>query len=201
MRKGLGSLIMAGIVFGFASTASALTGAALQYDVKIKKMEMYNSTTSQWVTVYDGLSPSLDIAEGASGNTVGSFLSGLTVSDGVYTKGRITPAPSFTIKGSPGGYHTTGTTTVVGGRTVCEASDLIAAPLPCTATVLDSDVEPDPAGGTFPGSGITVTDGAPSSTVEVLFGVDQALVYVVTGPNAAIVYPDVPDVEVRIGNI
>ncbi len=187
----IGLLVISPAVF-----AATFTGAADIYEVKIAKIELYNSTTSAWTTIYDGLTGAIDIAAGISGEAAGEFVSGLVIPDGVYTKAKVTPGTSFVVEGTIGAVHTTSTTFDTGdGRTISVASNL-GSPQECPVTILASDaatigaVEQD-----FSGTPITVQGGTADKTIRVLFDVSNALTY---DDVAGVIYPNPPVVSVTI---
>ncbi len=192
-------LFLVGVAF-FSNTAlAATTGAANEYEVKIKKLELYNSSTGSWVTAFEGLTGSLDIASVAGANQfVGSFISGLTVADGIYTKSKVTPATAFTISGTISGKHTTATTADDGnGRTVSVAS-AVGSETACNVTILDSDVNTVGANiQDFSATPVTVVDGTADHRIRVYFDVSAALT--LDGPpGGEFIYPNPPTVTVSI---
>lgn len=185
------------ILFNFAYLLAAST--TNKYQVYITQLELYNSDTGQWVSVYSGSSVTLDIASQAgSGVLIGNFLSGLTVPDGNYTKAKATPSTTFIIKGSvddaPGGpYYTTGTTASSGGRTVCVTSTTAADKADCTTVMLSTDVTPPAEGVTFTGGTLTVTNGNPNKRVRVYFDLSNALTW-----DGTYIYPGPPIITIEL---
>lgn len=67
------------------------------YNVTLNKVEIYNSTTNQWVTVAN--TPlTFNIASADAGAVVGNYISGVTPPDGTYTQLRWTVSNQFGIK-------------------------------------------------------------------------------------------------------
>jgi hypothetical protein len=130
---------------------------------------------------------------------VGNFLSGITIADGVYTKCKVTPHPSFVIKGTVSGYHTTASTQDDGsGRTCSVASNTAPAAVSCTVTILDSDVEGVGAQTQdFSSTPITVTGGTPNHKVRVYFDVSACL-ELAGPPGNEVIYPNPPTVTIAI---
>lgn len=69
----------------------------MQYLITIKKFEMYNSSTGQWITVSNG-PYTFDIASVSAGASAGSLVSGAKLTHGIYSKARVTIASLFRIK-------------------------------------------------------------------------------------------------------
>jgi len=84
------------INYSFAKTANATPD---EYIVTINKVELYNSTTSTWVTVASG-DLTFDIASVNAGEVAGSYVSGAAIPEGVYTQERTTVSRTFYIKAS-----------------------------------------------------------------------------------------------------
>ncbi len=182
----------------FAVILNGTLGAATKYEVRLEKFELYNSITGTWITAYEGLSSILDIASGTSGEAVGDFLSGVTVPDGVYTKAKVTPAPSFTISGTIAGYHTTSDTIDDGsGRTASVASNT-GTEEDCAVQILESDVEGvGVVVQDFSATPITVTDGVADHKIRVYFDVSTTLD--LTGPPGfEFIFPMPPTVTIEI---
>jgi len=204
MKQNIVKLVLViSCVLLFSPLCFAVTGAATKYEVKIAKLELYNSGTAQYVTVYTGTSSALDIASGTSGQSVGSFLSGLSVPDGTYTKCKVTPATTFTISGIVGAYHTTAAThdDDGGGRTLSLASN-VGSEAACDVVVLASDIADVGTQENVFNTPITVTNGNPDHKVRVYFNVNSALV--LTGPRgdgSFTIGPNSPSVTVSIENL
>lgn len=174
-------------------------GAATKYEVKLQKFQLYNSTTGQWVTAFEGTSSVLDIASGTSGQAVGDFLSGLSVPDGVYTKAKATPTPSFVIKGTIAGYHTTSVAIDDGsGRTSSVASNIGEAE-DCSVQILQSDVD---STGTvshdFSATPLTVSGGVADHKIRIYFDVSTTLTLEDGPPGTKFIYPEPPTVTIVV---
>ena len=143
-------------------------GAADYYAVTITKFELYNGTS--WVTVFEGTSSELDIASVSSGASAGNFFSGLAVPDGTYTQVRVTPSPTFKIRGTDGaGNYTTATNGSGGGSTLTTDINQKAT---CTITLT---VAPSAGTQDFTATPITVADGVANHKVRVNFDVSAAV--------------------------
>jgi len=198
----LRNIILVIFVLFFTSLGFAATNTE-KYAVRLVKLELYNNNTAGWVTVFNGgeASPSseLDIAAAAgSGQTVGTFFSGLAIPDGSYTKARATPSTSFVIRGQVNVGGTDYKTTSVqvddgGGRTVSTASAIIASAQDCTVTVLAADMDQSASAGiTFTGGPVTVTNGTADKKVKVFFNMSNCLT--TNAPLNTVVYPGPPTV-------
>lgn len=157
-------LVLISLVFVFISTSAVLAanGPASVYKVTLTKFELWNGTG--WITAFSGTSVTLDIASASDTSTsVGSFLSGLIVPDGIYTKVKVTPSGTFTISGRDSDYNYT-TATVGPGNIGSTPTNNAALQAECTMTVNIADPEEMP----LP-TPIVVKDGAPDHRVRVKF--------------------------------
>ena len=69
-----------------------------QYSMTINKIEIYNSTTAEWITIAS-TPKTVDIASKSAGTAIGSMTnSDVTLTFGTYTKTRATVSDTFTIK-------------------------------------------------------------------------------------------------------
>ena len=145
-------------------------GAADYYAVTITKFELYNGTS--WVTVFEGTSSELDIASVSSGASAGNFFSGIAVPDGTYTQVRVTPSPTFKIRGRDSlNNYTTATNGSGGGSTLTTDINLKAT---CTITLTGGNV-PTAQTQDFSATPITVADGVANHKVRVNFDVSAAV--------------------------
>lgn len=155
-------------LFVFTLPLFAAPGPADYYAVTITKLELYNGTS--WVTVFEGASSELDIASVSSGASAGNFLSGIVVPDGTYTQARVTPSPTFKIRGRDSlNNYTTATNGSGGGSTLTTDINLKAT---CTITLT---VAPSAGTQDFSATPITVTDGVANHKVRVNFDVSAAV--------------------------
>jgi len=169
-------------IFLISSSFVFAVGPASVYKVTITKMELHNGT--EWVTVFDGSSTTIDIAAGSSGAAAGNFLSEISVPDGTYTMVRTTVSRTFTIKGNDGGApirYTLSTTNMNG----CDASVDSADEAECTIMV-PMAIPPDTTTFSTP---ISVTNGVFSHKIRVSFNVSTAI----DTYNGAGIYPRTPD--------
>ncbi len=69
-----------------------------KYEMTINKIEIYNSTTDEWITI-SSTAKTIDIAPADAGATIGSMVNDdVTLSFGSYTKVRATVSDTFIIK-------------------------------------------------------------------------------------------------------
>lgn len=145
-------------LFVFTLPLFAAPGPADYYGVTINKLELYNGTS--WITVFEGASSELDIASVSSGASAGNFFSG-TVPDGTYTQVRVTPSPTFKIRGRDSlNNYTTATNGSGGGSTLTTDINQKAT---CTITLT---VAPSAGTQDFTATPITVTDGVEEKKEE-----------------------------------
>ncbi|MDI6744681.1 MAG: hypothetical protein QMD07_04815 [Thermodesulfovibrionales bacterium] len=72
--------------------------ASMVYNVTVNKVEVYNSTTGQWVSV-TSTPTTFNIASAAAANTVvGNMISGVTLPNGTYTRLKWEVSNTFGIK-------------------------------------------------------------------------------------------------------
>lgn len=168
------------------------TGPAAVYKVRVAKLELWNGT--QWVTAFDGTSDTLDIAAVGAGQSAGNFMSGLMVPDGTYTQMRVTPHPSFIIRGNdvtPTRY-TLGTN---GVNTGCNYTVTASLAAECTVTLTGVNVPPTSAAQDFSATPIVVKDGVPDRKVRVSFDVSNAISY---NGGADEIFPAAPTVTMSV---
>ena len=74
------------ILFSLSYSVYGATGYGTPeiYRITISKVELYNSTTSSWVTVGEG-ELTFNIASVNAGEIVGSYVSSKSIPEGVYT--------------------------------------------------------------------------------------------------------------------
>ncbi len=88
------------------------------YRVTVNKVELYNSSTDQWVTIAEG-DMTFDIASVNAGDVVGGYASGVSIPAGTYTKIRITVSRHMWIKAQ----------VTVGGTTYYTSSNQVTVDL------------------------------------------------------------------------
>lgn len=194
-------IVVIAITLFFNSVVFAVS-TTNKYEVRLTKFELYNSDTAQWVTIFEGsLSSPLDIASVSSNQLVGSFLSGLTVPDGTYSRARATPSTTFLIRGNVTSgattYYTTAGTVTVAGRTASRATLTAASVANCTTVVLASDINVG-QGQAFTGGSLTVTNGIPSHKVRVSFDLSDALTVDTSDPANPVIFPGGPTITLTL---
>lgn len=99
-----------------------------QYSVTMNKIEIYNSTTAEWITIAS--TPKVvDIASADAGAAIGSMTnSGVTLTFGSYTKVRATVSDTFTIAAcsDSGGSTCTAATNASAGSLVATSATAVA---------------------------------------------------------------------------
>jgi len=213
MRNIVLVIIFIFLFFGISSAVEVGINydARMVYNVTVKKVEVYNSTTGQWVTVTD-TPTTFNIASATSANTaVGNMVSGVTVPNGTYTKVRVTVSNQFGIKAcdNSGSNCTDGTQTIA-THTLATANAGSYATASTVTTVIDFSSVPGIS--TCPaiplcysGSDLVVTDdisftvgaGSAPKTISVSFDVDGVLKYE-AGPPTEYISPGTPGVDVDI---
>ena len=81
------------------------TDTPVVYRVTVNRVELYNSTTSEWVVVGEG-NAIFDIASVSGGQKAGSYVSNSSIPEGVYTEIRCTVSRTMYIKGTNDTYWT-----------------------------------------------------------------------------------------------
>ncbi len=182
-------LFVLGLLFCFSIYSAYAAGPATVYKVKVKTFEIWNG--SAWITAFSGESGSLDIAATTSGQSAGTFCSGLVVPDGVYTQVRVTPHPSFIVKGNDGARYTLAANGANGG---CTYTNTASSAAECTITLTGGNV---PTANTqdFSATPITVKDGVPDKKVRVSFDVSSAISY---NAGADEIFPAQPTVTMTV---
>jgi hypothetical protein len=197
-------------LFNSPSAFSATgTGTPETYQVTIKKVELYNSTTGSWVTAGEG-ALTFNIASASAGQAVGSYVSGKSIPEGVYTQIRVTVSRTMSIKstGSVGGttyYTTSSSISGPSGSTAVLASTLSSNYALGTLTAPNTDSPPayHVVGDDFTTTStlspsITVKKGM-TKKVRVKFDVTGAVTFdnAAAAPNV-ICYPNAPTVTFEI---
>src|SRR3989338_1862201 len=154
----------------FVSAVSA-TGPATVYKVRVRTFEIWNG--AQWITAFEGTSAVLYISAVNSGQSAGTFFSGLPIPDGTYTKVRFTPHPIFNIQGNDGARYTLAVNGVNGG---CTYTGVAANAAECTITLTGGNI-PLAQEQDFSATPITVTDGASNRKVRVSFDTSNSIQY------------------------
>jgi hypothetical protein len=99
-----------------------------QYSLTINKIEIYNSTTDEWITIAN-TPKTVNIASASAGEAIGSMTnSDVTLTFGSYTKTRATVSDTFTIKACSdlGGSTCTTATNASAGSLVATSATAVA---------------------------------------------------------------------------
>lgn len=105
--------LFSSFIFIFFLNVSAATTPE-KYEITINKVEVYNSTTGEWVLGGQG-NMSFDIALANAGQMVGNYVSSASFTEGTYTKVRVTVSRTMTLRGAEGANYTTANTQVFNG--------------------------------------------------------------------------------------
>ena len=163
-----------------------------QYSMTINKIEIYNSTTAEWITIAS-TPKTVDIASASAGAAIGSMTnSDVTLTFGSYTKVRATVSDTFTIAACSDGGGSTCTT-----ATNASVSSLVAT----SATAVAGSVTVN-GGVDITSSEITLatpfemsaTTTSMSSTVS--FNLDNVFTYL--ADNGGYIYPGEPSVSITM---
>ena len=163
-----------------------------QYSMTINKIEIYNSTTAEWITIAS-TPKTVDIASASAGAAIGSMTnSDVTLTFGSYTKVRATVSDTFTIAACSDGGGSTCTT-----ATNASVSSLVAT----SATAVAGSVTVN-GGVDITSSEITLatpfemsaTTTSMSSTVS--FNLDNVFTY--SADNGGYIYPGEPSVSITM---
>jgi len=173
------------MVIFLASSLGFADGPANVYKITITKMELWNGTA--WVTVFEGTSASIDIAAVTPGQFAGTFLSGINVPDGTYTRVRTTVSRTFTIKGNDA--VTPRYTTAAVDANGCVSTTTAADEAECTVTIPTAA----PIDTTTFSTPISVTSGVFSHKIRCSFDTSAAIG---TANGANGIFPATPVVTV-----
>jgi len=184
----LRSLVLIAAVTFFITPEAALakeSGTPTKYVIKLKTLMLLNGD-GEWITVYSGTSPGLDIASVSRGSNqfVGEFLSGLEVPDGTYTQAKVQPDTTFILKGTVDGRGTNGGTDFGSSEWGCTSTAGIT-PVDCTLTV----VNPIPIQGPYSFDPVVVKDGVADHKIRVYFNIADA---VTDNEDTGFIYPETP---------
>ena len=163
-----------------------------QYSMTINKIEIYNSTTAEWITIAS-TPKTVDIASASAGAAIGSMTnSDVTLTFGSYTKVRATVSDTFTIAACSDSGGSTCTT-----ATNASVSSLVAT----SATAVAGSVTVN-GGVDITSSEITLatpfemsaTTTSMSSTVS--FNLDNVFTYL--AGNGGYIFPGEPSVSITM---
>ena len=124
------------------------------YNVTVNKIEVYNSTTGQWVTV-TSTATTFNIASAtAASAAVGNMISGVTLPNGTYTRLKWEVSSTFGIKAceTVSGVCTNGTGAALATHTFSAVAALTYATASTTTNIIDFT-----AAGACPANTATVT--------------------------------------------
>jgi hypothetical protein len=223
MRKTIFFIILTFFIFATSSLVLAGNIPATQvakYEVKVKKVEIYNSTTGSWFTLAS-TPTKFDIASVNAGEAVGNMIAGVRPTDGTYTQVRVTVDGEFMIKACnaagnqctsaqlpPGGVNTTshtlasanaGSMAAASEVTVdIDFSDATIGVSACPATPQCYADGGDSLVVTSNITPITVGAGTSPKSVSVSFDLNNVFDYINPGGVAHIINPGAPTVNIAI---
>ena len=161
----------------------AATGAATEYEVTMKKVELCSDATCTTPTIVGERDMAADIAAADAGATVGNYASTSGIPSGTYTHIRITMSRTFQITGSVVDGSTTCTTD--GGTDNDNDQMLDSGTGTATSTAMylvDADSY-NAANGAGGGSNITISYANPTSASSMSVSGDNAvMIYELTEP-------------------
>lgn len=159
--------------------------SGMEYTITIKKIELYNSTTGQWITA-NQTPTTFNIASVDAGTVAGNLVSGASLTNGTYTQIRVTVGNSFSMKAfvSIGGQGkcTSGTATIntntfagvancasiASASSVTAVIDFTSATLPSGQEVIGTDLR-----STSGFTGFTIGPGSAPKTASVAFDLNN----------------------------
>jgi len=180
------------------------------YKIIMKKAELHNSGTGEWVTAGEG-DLTVDIASAEAGGLAAGYVSGTAIPEGTYDQIRVTISRDITVKasytdaagafggGAGAAYYTIDETGIGGSIQTSNDSGVWAegtCQIPASVSGVDTELGTYTDTYTF-SSPITVAKGS-TQKVRVKFGVTNATTFEQTGLGTAVAYPSTPDVEVTI---
>jgi len=132
-------LLLSSISEVLAAETSLPYNASMVYNVTVNKIEVYNSTTLQWVTV-TSTATTFNIASAtAASAAVGNMISGVTLPNGTYTRLKWEVSSTFGIKAceTGAGRCTNGTGAALATHTFSAVGALTYATASTTTNIID----------------------------------------------------------------
>ncbi|MFA4829615.1 MAG: hypothetical protein WC855_09505 [Thermodesulfovibrionales bacterium] len=132
-------LLLSSISEVLAAETSLPYNASMVYNVTVNKIEVYNSTTGQWVTV-TSTATTFNIASATAANAaVGDMISGVTLPNGTYTRLKWEVSSTFGIKAceTGSGVCTNGTGAALATHTFSAVGALTYATASTTTNIID----------------------------------------------------------------
>lgn len=132
-------LLLSSISEVLAVETSLPYNAGMVYNVTVNKIEVYNSTTGQWVTV-TSTPTTFNIASATAANAaVGDMISGVTLPNGTYTRLKWEVSSTFGIKAceTGSGVCTNGTGAALATHTFSAVGALTYATASTTTNIID----------------------------------------------------------------
>lgn len=184
-----------------------------QYKVNIKKIELWNNTTSSWITLSETNTGYVDIAASNAGSQVASMIdAGVVLTFGTYTKVRATVDDEFKVKACAtsnasclNGSWTSGTvaaSTTVGTTTASEMTYLIDFASDVTSSEMSSNGATAITGGvqiiyTLP-TAFVMNAATTSMTADIAFDVDNIFDFIDNGNSTGYIQINFPKVSMTL---
>lgn len=150
MRRSLFFAFVAIMLAPLAARAATSTLTPVSYVITVTKIELYNSTTSEWIVIKEGAS-TFDIASVNSGQAIGPYISGMSsLPSGTYTQMRCTISRDIQIKAYNGTHYTTSSQVAFPGATNGQAIVIAAGATPAASAQLGTMHSPDEADDSAP---------------------------------------------------
>jgi hypothetical protein len=161
----------------------AATGAATEYEVTMKKVELCSDATCTTPTIVGERDMAADIAAADAGATVGNYASTSGIPSGTYTHIRITMSRTFQITGSVVDGSTTCTTDGGTDNDNDQMLDSGTGTATSTAMYLVDAATYDASDGSTGGSNITISYANPTYASSMSVSGDNAvMIYELTEP-------------------
>ena len=165
------------------NTGFAATGAATEYEVTMKKVELCSDATCTTPTIVGERDMAADIAAADAGATVGNYASTSGIPSGTYTHIRITMSRTFQITGSVVDGSTTCTTDGGTDNDNDQMLDSGTGTATSTAMYLVDAATYNAANGATGGSNITISYANPTYASSMTVSGDNAvMIYKLTEP-------------------
>ena len=172
--------------------SAVFTGTPDSFIVTLNKVEMYNSSTLTWLTVGTG-DLSFDIASANAGQSVGSYVSGVSFEPGTYTQVRVTVSRTMQIQGNIGANYTSSTASSADIGTGGQAIQAGSSPAKLGTMIVPTDTLS--AGMTVSGSYFILTYDLGASAITITPGESKKITVKFDVANS-LVLNDVPDPDI-----
>jgi len=212
-------LLFAILPFNLAEAGNIPASQVAKYEVTVKKVEIFNSTTNSWFTL-TSTPKTFDIASVSAGAAVGDMISGVIPPAGTYTQVRITVGSEFKIKACnstgnqctsgqlpPGGANTTPHTLAAANAGSMAAASEVTVDIDFSdsGTIGISACPATPQCYADGGDTLVVTEnfgpftvgpGSTPKSISISFNLDNVFDYMNPGGAAHIINPGKPNVNI-----